>query len=835
MNTGIQTAPVMTDLEERIQDGRQLSSPRARINRIMESRFYGRKPRVDIQRAVLFTESMRTTEAYPQIIRTAMAIQYIMEHIDVVIQDDELIVGTAGGPGRYCVLYPETRGGQFPRDLPKILKAEGKAGYAMTQAEVDTVLNEVVPYWKGKTAHELYLNMLPRDTRKVIYGDDEYATQGLIFDEANNAHTLSWTGSYEKVINEGLESIIRELEEKRAAVEGNLLNNRMDRIYYLDAAIMACKAMITYAHRYADKAEEMAAAETDPVRREELETIADICRHVPEHPARNFYEAVQAQWFLQVGYRIENFNGGGVGLGRLDQYLYPIYQAGLDDGSLTEERAMEILECMFIKVGEVVPYQGKSTAGGHEGYTHFEALSLGGQTPDGRDATNPLTYLILRSKKEFPFQYPDVSLRVHANTPDKLLRAAAEVVRVGYGCPKFFNDEEFITHYIAAGVPLHIARDYAACGCCGGRLPDYETYLVAVCNLNITAVLEMAMSDGWVHFGDGKYEKFLDTPIPSDQIHNMDDLMVNLEAAFTFFVRHIMKRTGTLEQSNALKLACPFTSALSEAGRINMKDLHQPCDKDYGLYIDNGAVNVIGIGTLVESLSAIDEFVFHEKLFTLEEVRTAVNANFEGYEPMRQKLLNAPKFANGDEHALELARRFDAMMQNVIIRYRTMHGGTKHLKFVPVATHVALGGKTIATPNGRKAGVALSEGISPTQGTDEHGPITTLNAVAAINSHAHDLTMQRLLNIKLSPSFLEGEEGIRNFIQIIRTFVDLKLWHIQFNVVNRDTLLAAQKDPDKYRNLVVRVAGYCAYFTDLSEKLQNEIINRTEHTSMCTE
>lgn len=834
MSASVQTN-VLTDMEQRMQDGRQLSAPRERINRIMESRFYGKKPRVDIQRAVLFTESMRTTEDQPQVMRTALAIRHMMEHINVVIQPHELIVGTAGGPGRYCVLYPETRGGQFSRDLPKILKAEGKAGYAMTQAEVDTVLNDVVPYWKGKTAHELYLNMLPKETRKVIYGDEEYATQGLIFDEANNSHTLSWTGSYQDVIDRGMKSIIKELEDKKAAIEADLFHNQMDKIYFLDAAIMSCKAMITYANRYADKAEEMAAAESDPVRKAELETIAATCRQVPEHPARNFYEAVQSQWFLQVGYRLENFNGGGVGLGRLDQYLYPLYKAGLEDGTLTEEKAMEILECMFIKVGEVVPYQGRSTAGGHEGYTHFEALSLGGLTPDGRDATNPLTYLILRSKKEFPFQYPDVSVRVHSNTPEKLLRAAAEVVKVGYGCPKFFNDEEFITHYLAAGVPLHIARDYAACGCCGGRLPNYETYLVAVCTLNITAVLEMAMSDGWVHFGDGKYEKFLDTPIPADQIRGMDDLMVNMEAAFTFFVRHIMLRTGTLELSNAIRLACPFSSAMDEAARINMKDLHQPCDKDYGLYIDNGAVCVVGIGTLVESLSAIDEFVFHEKLFTLDQIKEAVNANFEGYEPMRQKLLSAPKFANGDEHALELAVRFDAMMQNVIIRYRTMHGGAKHLKFVPVATHVALGSKTIATPNGRKAGEALSEGISPTQGTDENGPIATLNAVSAINSHAHDLTMQRLLNIKLSPSFLASEEGIRNFTQIIRTFVDLKLWHIQFNVVNRETLLAAQKDPDKYRNLVVRVAGYCAYFTDLSERLQNEIINRTEHTSMCTE
>ena len=239
MNASVQTH-VLTDMEQRMQDGRQLSAPRERINRIMESRFYGKKPRVDIQRAVLFTESMRATEDQPQVMRTALAIRYIMEHINVDIQPYELIVGTAGGPGRYCVLYPETRGGQFPRDLPKILKAEGKAGYAMTQAEVDTVLNDVVPYWKGKTAHELYLNMLPKETRKVIYGDEEYATQGLIFDEANNSHTLSWTGSYQDVIDKGMESIIKELEDKKTAIEADLFHNQMDKIYFLDAAIMSC-------------------------------------------------------------------------------------------------------------------------------------------------------------------------------------------------------------------------------------------------------------------------------------------------------------------------------------------------------------------------------------------------------------------------------------------------------------------------------------------------------------------------------------------------------------------------------------------------------------------
>lgn len=832
--TAITTHPaqIRTDVEARMEDGRQLSCPRDRINRIMEERFYGKKPHADIQRAVLFTESMRQTENLPTCLRFARGFEYVMEHIDVVIQPHELIVGTAGGAGRYSVLYPETRGVQFARDLPKILEAKDKAGYLMSPEEVDIMVNQVVPYWRGKTAHDLYLAMLPEDTRRVIYGGDEFATQGIIFDEANNG-TLSWTGEYAQVIEQGMESIIRELEEKLAAVESDLYHNQMDKVYYLKAALICCRATVRYAHRYAEKAQSMAEEETDPVRREELYTIAEICRHVPEHPARSFYEAVQAQWFLQVGYRIENFNGGGVGLGRLDQYLYPYYKAGLEDGSLTEERALEILECMFIKVGEVLPYQGKSTAGGHEGYTHFEALSLGGQTSTGQDATNDLTYLILRSKREFPFQYPDISMRVHSNTPEKLIRAAAEVVRVGYGAPKFFNDEELICHYLSAGTPLDVARDYAASGCCGGRLPNYETNLVAVCNLNITAVLDMAMNDGWLHHGKGQFTKLMDLPIPSAQIKNMDDLMADMTAAFTFFVRHIMRRTGTLEQSNSLRMACPYTSALSEAGRINMKDLHQPCDKDYGLYIDNGTVNSIGIGTLYESLAALDQLVFTEKQYTLAQVRDAVNSNFEGNEPMRQRLLNAPKFANGDARALELAVSFDAMMQEVVSRHRTLHGGKRHMKFVPIATHVALGGATIATPNGRKAGEPLSEGISPTQGTDGLGPINTINAASAINSRAHDLTMQRLLNIKLSPSFLEGEEGLRNFSQIIRTFVDLKLWHIQFNVVNRDTLLAAQREPDKYRNLVVRVAGYCAYFTDLSEKLQTEIINRTEHTCLC--
>lgn len=822
---------VLTEIEQRIEDGRQLSSPRERINKIMEERFYGNKPRVDIQRALLFTESMRSTDDQPLSVRFAMAFAHVLDNIDVVIQPHELIVGTAGGAGRYCVLYPETRGGQFALDIPKILTAGEKSSYVMSKEDVDTVLDKIVPYWDGKTAHDLYLSMLPKETRKIIYGDERFAHQGIIFDEANNG-TLSWTGEYKRVVEQGLESIIAELEAKKQEIENDLCNNRMDKLTYLEASLICCHAMIRFANRYADKAEEMARNEADAKRKAELFKIAEICRNVPEHPARNFYEAVQAHWFLQVGYRIENMNGGGVGLGRFDQFMNPYFIRDLQTGALTEERALEILECMFIKVGEVVPYQGRSTAGGHQGYTHFEALSIGGQTPQGKDATTELTYLILRSKREFPFQYPEISLRVHTNTPEKLLRAAGETVRIGYGIPKLFNDEEHIFHYIAAGTPVPIARDYAACGCCGARLPNYETNLVAVCNLNIITVLEMAINDGWFHHGKDKLSKYIDPPIASVNIKNMDDLMTNLQACFDFFVRHIFKRTSTLEQTNSLRLAAPFTSMLSEAGRINMKDLHQHSKDDYGLFIDNGTVNIIGIGTMVESLAAMDQCVFKEKICSLQQLKDAMYSDFENAEPLRQRLLNSPKFANGDEDAMKLAVRFDTMMQDTILNYRTLCGGVKHLKFVPIATHVALGGTTIATPNGRKKGEPLSEGISPTQGTDVNGPISTMYAASGINSHAHDLTLQRLFNMKLSPSFLEGDDGLDNFVKIVRTFVDLRMWHIQFNVVNRETLIAAKKEPDKYRNLVVRVAGYCAYFTDLSDKLQGEIIDRTEHDSM---
>lgn len=819
---------VLTEVEKRMEDGRGLVCPRERINRILEDRFYGKKPRVDIQRAVHFTESMRDTESEPQVIRVAKAVAHAMDCCETVIQDHELIVGTAGGSGRYCMLYPETRGGQFAMDLPNILKSQGQGGYIMSEDAVETVLNEVVPYWKGKTAHEYYLSLLPEDTRKVIYGDSMYATAGLIHDEANNSHTLNWTGEYRRVIQCGLRSVIDEAENKIAAIEEDLYHNQFDKTYFLRAVIIVCEALIRYANRYADQAQKMAEQEDDPTRKAELMRIAENCRQVPEHPARDFYEGIQSQWFVQLGYRFEAMNSGGIGLNRLDQYMYPLYQKGLDDGSLTEETALEILECLFIKIGEVIQYQGKSTGGVWEGYTHFEALTVGGQTVDGQDATNGLSYLLLRSKQEFPFQYPDVGVRLHANTPEKFLMEAAKVVQMGYGFPKFFNDEEVIPQYLNLGVPVEIARDYCQSGCLSARLSRYETYLPTGANINITAVLDMALNDGYVHYGEGRHEKFVDMPFGADEITNMDELMQNLEAAFTFFIRHNMKRTGALEMSNSVKMACPFASAMSEACMINMKDMHQPNVDGYGLYADNGATSIIGVGTTTEAMAAIDQYVFTDHILTLKDIREAVDADYVGFERIQELLKNGPKFGNGDERSIEIARIFDAMLQKVVKRYRTMYG-ERRLKFTPVASHVALGGKTRATANGRNAGAPLSEGISPTQGTDTEGPVTTLTAVARTNSRTCNNTMQRLLNLKLSPQTAAGEEGNRHIRQLLRTFVDLKLWHIQINVVNKETLLAAQKEPEKYRNLIVRVAGYCAYFVDLSSKLQGEIIARTEH------
>ena len=506
--------------------------------------------------------------------------------------------------------------------------------------------------------------------------------------------------------------------------------------------------------------------------------------------------------------------------------MYPAFIKDHKAGVIDDERALELMECLWLKIAAYVPYNVTATKNYFEGYCHFEQTVLGGLTRDGRDATNELTYLVLRSKKEFPLHYPDLSVRVHSGTPNALLHAVAEVVKEGTGFPKLLNDDEIIPHLLCDRVPIQDARDYAPCACTEVRMADLDTYFTVGGNINAAAALEMALNDGVVVM-DGAPRKYMSPSVPAAEISSYDHVIQNFTEAWDYLVRHYYIRQSALENTNAHCHAIPFFSMLNESCVKAGMDAHQHIT-EYGVYRDSGTMSLIGFGTVAESLCAIKKLVFEDQALTLEQLKKAVDADFVGYEDIRQMAMNVPQYGNNDDYADAVALQLDEITCGVYGRYQTANG-PQNMKHVPVTTHVAMGKRMRATPNGRHAGEALSEGISPTQGRDSQGPVNTLLSIDKARNRIHNNNLARLLNIKFNPQVLAGEKGTADIISFIRTFIDLKLWHVQFAVINRETLVKAQKDPEKYRNLIVRVAGYSAYFTDLSPKLQEEIINRTEH------
>lgn len=814
---------VLTEQERRIEAGDTKMSPHPRINGFLEH-FRDEKPRIDIQRAVLFTESMKETESYPRNVRWGKALYHIFENLDVVIQDNELIVGTCGGAGRHAILFPELRCGWFSKGLRETQKGDA---YRISDAAIAELEEKVIPYWKGRTAHEHYLAIMPKETRAVIYGDDDYGATGLMQDNSNVFATLNWAGDYGKVITKGLRAMIEEAQARLDKVGvGEDAEVGYDKAPFLEAFITACEGLILYAHRYAARAREMMETETDPVRKAELLKIAENCEHVPEYPARDFHEALQCQWFVTTAYKLEQPTVGVISLGRFDQYMYPTFRQDMDNGTLTKEKALELMECLWFKIAQYVPFNATNAGNYWEGYAHFEQTVVGGQTPEGKDATNELSYLVLESKKEFPMHYPDLSVRLHSGTPDAFLQKVAELIKEGSGFPKLFNDDEIIPQLLSMGGTYEAARDYVGCACTEIRMINTDTYMAVGGNINLCAALEMAMNDGVVNL-KGKPIRLMTPSVPAAEIKTYEQLFANLQEAVDFFVQHFFKRQTALELTNAACLAAPIMSGLNDACVKVLTDIHQPV-RGTGLSNDTGNVNMNGFGTCSESLSSIKKCVFEEKKFTLDELRTALKCNFEGYEPMRQMLLNAPHYGNNDPEGDRVALELDQMLNTTVAKYHTPNG-PQHIKYVPITSHVGMGGKMGATPNGRKAGEALSEGISPTQGYDTQGPLATITSIAKAKSRCCNNSLARLLNIKLNPATVAGEKGTRDLMAFLRAFVDLKLWHIQFSVINSDTLRAAQAEPEKYRNLIVRVAGYSAYFTELSPALQTEIIRRTEH------
>ena len=814
--------------EERLQGTKKVNRQgRERVYKILD-RIQFTVPHVDIERARYFTESMRQTEGELLTLRWAKALKNVAEKITVYITPDQLLAGRVGQLGRYGILYPEIDG-DFYIEVMKDLPNREKSPFQIDPTDMQILMEEIAPYWEGKTYHEHLNKVLPAEIRGVTYHDERGLKSKFVVSETSSYRSaLQWVPDYEKAMKRGFIDIQNEAKAKLAGLD---LTNSVDiweKKPFLEAMIIVCDAIMIWAKRHAQLARDTAAATSDPVRKQELLRMADICEHVPAYPARNFREAVQCQWFVQMFSRIEQKTGTTISNGRMDQYFYPFYKKDMEAGILTDEKTLEYLECMWVGMAEFIDMY-ISPAGGafNEGYAHWEAVTIGGQTPDGRDATNDLTYLFLKSKREFPLHYPDLAARIHSRAPERYLWDVAETIKFGSGFPKLCNDEECIPLYVSKGATFEEALDYAVSGCIEIRMPNRDTYTSGGAYTNFASAVEMALYDG-------KMKKYGDVQLgiqtgDARKFKSWDEFWNAYVQQHMLLLRTTFIQQYIVIQTRAKHFAQPMGSVLHALCRKHCIDLHQPQIPE-GLNF--GYFEFMGLGTVIDSLAAIKKLVFEDKKLTMDQLIDALEANFEGYEDIQQLLRTAPCYGNDDEYADEIGRELDRMAVSFAAKYGKEMGINNDARYVPFTSHVPFGKVVSATPNGRVAWFPLADGSSPSHGADHNGPTAILLSNHNTKNYGMRARAARLINVKFTPKCVEGDAGTEKLVQFIRTWCDLKLWHIQFNVINADTLKKAQKDPQKYRNLIVRIAGYSAYFVDLTPDLQNDLIARTGHDQM---
>ena len=828
-----QVAEIKSPHEQRLEDniaGKEdiYRESHKRVFKLLE-RFDGQKPAIDVERALYFTQSMAETVGQPLVLRWAKALMNVAKNITVMVQDDQLLLGRCGGhDGRYGILYPELDGDFLDiavRDLPT--RPQSPASISPEDAKI--VVEQIAPFWKGRTYHEALNKALPAEVHKLTYDDPDGLISRFIVNETSSFRSsIQWVHDYEVVLKRGFNGLKQEMEEKLAALDPASPVDQVDKRPFIEATILVCDAIVLWAKRHADAARKAAEACADPVRKAELIRMAENAEHVPANPARDFYEAVQSQYFTQMFSRLEQKTGTTISNGRMDQYFYPFYKKDMEAGILTDEKTLEYLECMWVGMAEFIDMY-ISPAGGafNEGYAHWEAVTIGGQTPDGRDATNDLTYLFLKSKREFPLHYPDLAARIHSRAPERYLWDVAETIKFGSGFPKLCNDEECIPLYVSKGATFEEALDYAVSGCIEIRMPNRDTYTSGGAYTNFASAVEMALYDG-------KMKKYGDVQLgiqtgDARKFKSWDEFWNAYVQQHMLLLRTTFIQQYIVIQTRAKHFAQPMGSVLHALCRKHCIDLHQPQIPE-GLNF--GYFEFMGLGTVIDSLAAIKKLVFEDKKLTMDQLIDALEANFEGYEDIQQLLRTAPCYGNDDEYADEIGRELDRMAVSFAAKYGKEMGINNDARYVPFTSHVPFGKVVSATPNGRVAWFPLADGSSPSHGADHNGPTAILLSNHNTKNYGMRARAARLINVKFTPKCVEGDAGTEKLVQFIRTWCDLKLWHIKFNVINADTLKKAQKDPQKYRNLIVRIAGYSAYFVDLTPDLQNDLIARTGHDQM---
>jgi formate C-acetyltransferase len=744
-------------------------------------------------------------------VKRALAFKYLLDKKTIWIGDGELIVGERGPAPKAVSTYPEICCHSL-RDL-EILNSRKKTAYAVDEETDRTCRERIIPVWKGKSIRDVIFEKMS-DEWKAAY-------EAGVFTEFLEQRAPGHTVLDNKIYSKGLLDFEKDIERSIDSLDFLHDAEAAEKMEELKAMKIAADALIRYAERHAEKAKELLKKEKDAVRKEELKKIVDVCSRVPACAPRDFWEALQYYWFVHLGVITELNPWDAFNPGRLDQHLYLFYKKGLEDGSLTKEKANELLQLFWIKFNnQPAPPKVGVTAEESNTYNDFALVNMGGVKTDGSDGVNELSYLMLDVVEEMRILQPSSMVQISKKTPDEFLNRALRIIKTGFGQPSVFNTDEIVEELLRQSKTVEDARDGGSSGCVETGAFGKECCILTG-YFNLVKVLEITLNNGTDPRTGRRIG--LQTGDPKD-FDTFDDILEAFRRQLQHFIDVKIKGNNIIERLYAAHLPVPFLSILISDCIANGKDYNNG-----GARYNTSYIQGVGLGTVTDSLTALKYQIFDRKETSFKELLKALKADFAGFEKLRQKLLNkTPKYGNDDDYADDIMKSVFEAYFNAVDGRPNMKGGRYRINLLPTTVHIYFGKVVGATPDGRKAGEPLSEGVSPVQGADRKGPTAVIKSVSRID---HVRTGGTLLNQKFAPELLADEIGLGKLAHLIRTYFKLGGHHIQFNVINAETLRDAQRHPEKYRDLMVRVAGYSDYFVNLSVDLQNEIIGRTEHKS----
>jgi formate C-acetyltransferase len=784
-----------------------------RIERLLE-KYWQCKPEVDVERAVIYTESYKETEGENVLLRRAKAFKAYCEKREIKIPDYQLIVGDTAINPRGGVVDPIFHCGWLSQEIDTI-STRAQDPYILSEENKRVLKEEIFPYWKGKSVSEYWIKQIPPHVKELA------VKTGIIDVEIKTQSAAGETAPYwEMLVEKGLGQMKQEARKKIESLDETDPEDYQKTMFFR-ASLLSLEGISTYIKRFGEQAA-VDAQNAGGDRKEELKEIAANCEWMAENKPETFWQGLQYIYFLLVGCLMEG-NGPSYSPGRVDQYLYHLYDNDITGGKLTQEKALELIEAFYVKTAETTWFLSENACMYFAGYQPFQSIIVGGVDKHGLDATNELSYLFITAKMDVRLHSPSLCTRVHKQSPEDFIYHMAKLVRMGTGFPAIYNDEVAIKMMLLSGGNMEEARNYQMVGCVepfiGGKMAKWSDGG----HYNFAAAMEFVLTNGRSIINDNR---LLGLTTGNPETMTFEEIKQAVKAQLKYMIKAISICANVNEKIAAELTPYPFVSSLLDGTYETGKDLTVGGVK----YTIGPALIGTGIADLVNSLSAIKTHVFDNKNITMKELVEAIEHNFEGFEDMRLMLQNkTPMYGNDIEEVDRMAGEMTDFAYEAISEMKSWRGPQFISGLYPVSSHVPHGLVIGALPYGRLAGKALADGCSPNGGTDHDGPTAVLKSVSKVNHEVH--TSGTLLNMRLDPVSVKGETGLKRISNIIRSFVDLNIYHIQFNVVNSDVLKRAQKNPEKYKSLIIRVAGYSAYFTELCKDMQDDIINRTIHNA----